>query len=197
MTHWCWPQCMTHETFSTCSTWSQLRKDGIIQTSLVVVLEKIEGPAHMVESDHHLRKRPQPPPTAPMGQHDQANDHLGSTAFHMAPESWISAPRLQDFQKMDQNLNFDLFWPLRGQKGPEKIWSLGAMVYSPKSTTNMPINQVSWSHSYDFLRKCLKTWILTYFGPFRVPKKAQNMALYGPFKKAIFYTHLRVPLIYL
>ena len=28
----------------------------------MVVLEKTKGPAHMTESDLHLRKRPQPPP---------------------------------------------------------------------------------------------------------------------------------------
>ena len=35
----------------------------LIQTSLVVVLEKIKGPAHMVEGDHLLKKRTQPPLT--------------------------------------------------------------------------------------------------------------------------------------
>ena len=39
-------------------------KKMVLQTSPVVVLEKIKGPAHMlVEGHHHLRKRPQHPPT--------------------------------------------------------------------------------------------------------------------------------------
>ena len=37
--------------------------DGIIQTTLVLVPKKFKGPTHMVEGDHHLRKRPQPSPT--------------------------------------------------------------------------------------------------------------------------------------
>ena len=46
MTHWCWPQfVITHETCSTCSTKSQIRKDGIIQTSLVVAINRLKGPA--------------------------------------------------------------------------------------------------------------------------------------------------------
>ena len=53
-------------------TWNVLKmlhispnsKNGIIQISPVVVLEKIKGPDHMVEGDNHLRKRPQAPPTA-------------------------------------------------------------------------------------------------------------------------------------
>ena len=45
---------MTHEMRSTCSTYTytQIRKDGIIQTSLVVALAKIDGPVHMVEGGH-------------------------------------------------------------------------------------------------------------------------------------------------
>ena len=39
------------------------KKDRVIQTSLVVVFEKIKGPYHMFEGKHHIRKRPQPPPT--------------------------------------------------------------------------------------------------------------------------------------
>ena len=38
-------------------------KVGIIQTSSVVAIKRLNGPPiHMVESDHRLRKRPQPPP---------------------------------------------------------------------------------------------------------------------------------------
>ena len=37
--------------------------DGSIQISLVVALKKIKGPTHMIESGHHLKNRPQPPPT--------------------------------------------------------------------------------------------------------------------------------------
>ena len=36
-------------------------KDGIIQTSRGGT-EKIKGPAHMAEGDHHLRKDPNPNP---------------------------------------------------------------------------------------------------------------------------------------
>ena len=65
MIHWCGPQfMMTHETCSTCSIQFQIREDGIIQTSPVVLLGNIKGPGHMVEGDRHLRKRPQPQPTA-------------------------------------------------------------------------------------------------------------------------------------
>ena len=50
MTHWYWLQfIMTHKMCSTCSTSSQIRKDGIIQASLVVVFENIKGPTHLVE----------------------------------------------------------------------------------------------------------------------------------------------------
>ena len=50
MTHCCWPQfVMTHEMSSTCSTLPQIRKDGIIQTSPVVAMKNVKGPAHMVE----------------------------------------------------------------------------------------------------------------------------------------------------
>ena len=42
---------------------SNCRKDGIIQTSLVMVLIKIKGPAHMDEGGNHFRKRLQPPLT--------------------------------------------------------------------------------------------------------------------------------------
>ena len=43
--------------------WPRVKKK-VLQTSPVVVLEKIKGPAHMlVEGHHHLRKRPQHPPT--------------------------------------------------------------------------------------------------------------------------------------
>ena len=42
MTHICWPKfVITHEMCSTCNAQRQIRKDGIIQTSLVVALEKI------------------------------------------------------------------------------------------------------------------------------------------------------------
>ena len=41
---------------------TQIRKDGIIQTSPVVVPEKIKRPTHMVEGDLQFRKSPQPPP---------------------------------------------------------------------------------------------------------------------------------------
>ena len=45
MTHWCCPQfVMTHETCSTCSTLSQIRKDGIIQTSPVVAINRLKDP---------------------------------------------------------------------------------------------------------------------------------------------------------
>ena len=69
-----WPFVMPHEICSTCSTWPQIKKDGIIQTSLVVALEKIKGPAHiihMVEGGHHLiyqphhNTTPQPNPHLP------------------------------------------------------------------------------------------------------------------------------------
>ena len=40
----------------------EFEKNGIIQASLVVVLETIKWPVHMVEGDHHLRKIPQPYP---------------------------------------------------------------------------------------------------------------------------------------
>ena len=45
---------MTHEMCSTCSKYPQIRKDGTIQTSLVVALKNIKGPIHMVEGGHHL-----------------------------------------------------------------------------------------------------------------------------------------------
>ena len=47
-------------------TWSVLNmqhiipnsKDGVIQTSPVVAIDRLKGPAHMVEGGHHLRKAP-------------------------------------------------------------------------------------------------------------------------------------------
>ena len=42
---------------STCSTSTEIRKHGIIHTSLAVALEKIKNLAHVVEGGHHQRKR--------------------------------------------------------------------------------------------------------------------------------------------
>ena len=52
---------------------------GTWWASPVVVLEKIKGPTIMVEGSHHLRKRPQPPPTL-MGE-DRTNLELGFVCF--------------------------------------------------------------------------------------------------------------------
>ena len=35
---------MTHEMCSTCSTYPQIRKDGIIQTSLVAAMDRLKDP---------------------------------------------------------------------------------------------------------------------------------------------------------
>ena len=35
---------MSHEMYSTCSTQFQIRKDGVIQTSPVVAINKLKGP---------------------------------------------------------------------------------------------------------------------------------------------------------
>ena len=58
MTRWCRHNSWWHMKCAQHTT--QIPKEGIIQTSLVVVLEKINVPAHMVEGDHHLRKTPTP-----------------------------------------------------------------------------------------------------------------------------------------
>ena len=45
MAHWSWPQfVMTHEMCSTCSTYPQIRKDGIIQTSPVAAMDRLKDP---------------------------------------------------------------------------------------------------------------------------------------------------------
>ena len=46
---------MTHEMCSTCITPPHIRKDGIIQTSPVVAIEKVKGPTHMVEGGNNLK----------------------------------------------------------------------------------------------------------------------------------------------
>ena len=56
MAHWCWPQfMMAHET---CTTKFQIRKDGIIQTSPVVAINRLKDPPTWlkVTGGHHLRK---------------------------------------------------------------------------------------------------------------------------------------------
>ena len=55
-------------------------KDGIIQTSPVVAIKKIKGPAHMAEGGHHLRKAPKPQPR---------NDRLGWIAIAHNGRLWI------------------------------------------------------------------------------------------------------------
>ena len=40
------------------------KKDGIAQTSLVVALQKIKGPTHMVEGGHNLWNSPPPNPNS-------------------------------------------------------------------------------------------------------------------------------------
>ena len=52
---------MTHEMCSTTRTKSQIRKDVIMQTFLVVALEKIKGPTHMVEGGTTKVRDFQPP----------------------------------------------------------------------------------------------------------------------------------------
>ena len=45
MTHWCWPKLvMPPEMCTTCSTWSQIRKYGIIQTTPVVAINRWNNP---------------------------------------------------------------------------------------------------------------------------------------------------------
>ena len=45
MAHWGWPQfVMTHEMCSTCSTYPQIRKDGIIQTSPMAAMDRFKDP---------------------------------------------------------------------------------------------------------------------------------------------------------
>ena len=62
MTHWCWPQfVMTHETCSEYRTWPQIKKDGIIQTPLVVVLENIKDPPTWLKVTT-ISERPHPQP---------------------------------------------------------------------------------------------------------------------------------------
>ena len=39
------------------------KKNGVIQTSMVVALQNIKGPTQMVEIGHHLWKKSQTPPT--------------------------------------------------------------------------------------------------------------------------------------
>ena len=56
-------------------TTPKFEKYGIIQISPVVVLEKIKGSAHMVESDHQIRKRYQPHPPPQNSQADLENSH--------------------------------------------------------------------------------------------------------------------------
>ena len=50
--------------FVTQGSYDWIRKDEIIQASLVVAFKKIKGPIHVVEYGHHLRNRPPPSPTA-------------------------------------------------------------------------------------------------------------------------------------
>ena len=49
---------MTHERCSTCSTKPQIRKDGITQTSLVVVLKRLKDPPTWLKVTTSLEKTP-------------------------------------------------------------------------------------------------------------------------------------------
>ena len=50
--------------YVTQGSYGWIRKDEIIEASLVVAFKKIKGPIHVVEYGHHLRNRPPPSPTA-------------------------------------------------------------------------------------------------------------------------------------
>ena len=57
------------------------------------------------------------------------------------------------FCKIDQNLNFDLILALFGVERVKNMATQGHNIHTPEGTSDMPVNQVSWSDSRNFLRK--------------------------------------------
>ena len=53
---------MTHETYSTYSTYPRIRKDGIIATFLAVVLKRLKEPPTWLKAVTTLEKAPRPHP---------------------------------------------------------------------------------------------------------------------------------------
>ena len=49
------------------------------------------------------------------------------------------------------------FGPIADQKPPDNLAQRGHFSQTPENTHNVPVNQVSWSHVKNFLRKWLKT----------------------------------------
>ena len=62
--------------------WPQIRKDRIIETFLLVALQKIKGPAHMFAGGHHLRNRP---PT----HHSQTNKNWIRRVFFLDKDTFF------------------------------------------------------------------------------------------------------------
>ena len=93
MTHWCWPHfVMTHETCSTCSTKSQIRTDGIIQTSPVEAINRLKDLPIWLKVVTTLEK-PQPPLTI-----------ASQTMWRSSHEDFKMA-------KADDNM-FNSLWPI-------------------------------------------------------------------------------------
>ena len=57
------------------------------------------------------------------------------------------------FKKIDENIYIDLFWPYLGPKRAQKFSPHGPFLHTNGNTHNMHVNQVSWSHIKNFLRK--------------------------------------------
>ena len=60
MTHWLWPQFMTHGPCSTCSISSQIKKDGMIQISPVAAINRLKEPPTGMKVTTTLANSPTP-----------------------------------------------------------------------------------------------------------------------------------------